>query len=82
MIEDYTPSAGTIYDGQGNYLKIGYYRSGDIGQEGTLVHDDWVVGTTPESVGPLRSMKRDALSRSPRGGRSLVVGGVSSVFSW
>lgn len=51
VIDAYRPPAGTLYDGQGNYLKIGYYRSGAIGQQGTVVHDNWIVGRTARSVG-------------------------------
>ncbi|MCE0763121.1 polysaccharide lyase [Pseudonocardia kujensis] len=50
----FAPPAGTMYPKMfgtaDSYVKTGYYRSPDIATPGTLVLDDWRIGTTRESV--------------------------------
>lgn len=44
------PHGGTLYPGLESYLKIGYYRNTAIGTAGTVVQDDWRIGTTFRAV--------------------------------
>ena len=54
VLPRYAPVTGTMYprpDGvDGSYLKIGYYRNPDIAQAGTVVYDDWRIGTSLDAV--------------------------------
>ncbi|MFC4949918.1 polysaccharide lyase [Pseudonocardia sp. GCM10023141] len=54
ILPHYAPATGTMYPGpngvDGSYLKIGYYRDSAIATPGTVVYDDWRIGTTLAAV--------------------------------
>lgn len=54
VLPRYAPATGTLYpDPEGvdsSYLKIGYYRDQAIAAPGTIVFDDWRIGTSFEVV--------------------------------
>jgi hypothetical protein len=50
VLAPWFPPGGTLYPSLASYLKVGYYRSKAIGQDSTVLHDDWRVGPTRVSV--------------------------------
>jgi hypothetical protein len=50
VLTGFSPDAGTLYPGLDSYLKIGYYRDTAIEQEGTVIHDNWRMGSTSAAV--------------------------------
>ncbi|PVZ07979.1 polysaccharide lyase [Actinomycetospora cinnamomea] len=50
VLQEFRPESGTLLD-EGNYLKVGYYRSTSIDETGTVYLDDLRVGPTAASVG-------------------------------
>jgi hypothetical protein len=51
VLDPWYPPGGTLYPSLASYLKVGYYRSKAISQDSTVLHDDWRVGATRQSVG-------------------------------
>lgn len=51
-LRGFRPPAGTLYPGLTSYLKTGIYRDPAIGAPGTLVFDDWRIGTSYGAVAP------------------------------
>jgi hypothetical protein len=49
VLTEFRPENGTLID-EGNYLKVGYYRSTSIEETGTLYLDDLRIGATAASV--------------------------------
>lgn len=56
LLAPYYPASGTMYplDGEPeaarSYVKLGYYRNGDIATPGTVYFDNWVIGGSFEAV--------------------------------
>ncbi len=51
-VDGLVPEGGTLYPGKDSYLKIGYYRDTGIGEDGTVVFDNWKMGTSYDAVAP------------------------------
>lgn len=56
VLPSYAPPGGTLYPGPGgvdsSYVKTGYYRNPTIDRPGTVVFDDWRIGTGLAVVTP------------------------------
>lgn len=50
VLARFSPPGGTLYPDLNSYLKTGYYRDERIGVAGTVVLDDWRIGTTYAAV--------------------------------